>query len=52
LLLEIHDRALERYGQSFPETIKSMDSLIELYGRWGKPAQADFWRERRARFSE
>jgi len=39
--LEIRRRVL---GEEHPDTVKSINNLVELYEAWGKPQQAGQWR--------
>ena len=42
-MLEIRRRVL---GEEHPDTVKSINSLVELYEAWGKPEKAKEWREK------
>jgi hypothetical protein len=39
--LDIKRRVL---GEEHPDTVITIDSLIELYEAWGKPDKAEQWR--------
>jgi hypothetical protein len=32
-------------GEEHPDTLVSLNNLIELYDAWGKPEKANEWRE-------
>jgi tetratricopeptide (TPR) repeat protein len=40
-MLEIRQRVL---GEEHPDTLDSLNNLIELYEAWGKPEKAKQWR--------
>ena len=47
--LEISKRVL---GEEHPDTLSSMNSLVVLYQRWGKPEKAAEWRAKLAESQE
>ena len=44
LLLEAANGSIEKLGLQYPQTQKSIKTLIKLYEVWNKPEQANHWR--------
>ncbi len=44
LLLETLEDRCKVLGEEHPDTLGSLNNLIELYEAWGKPEKAEEWR--------
>jgi WD40 repeat protein/serine/threonine protein kinase len=44
MLIETLDIQRRVLGEEHPDTLRSMNKLIELYNAWGKPEKAEEWR--------